>query len=184
MSRGRVYSPWCSGGFPDTKKKWLFNQETSLKVGDPVSGGDILGFVEENGLMKKHYIMCPPNVSGRIVKLYGRDTDGNEMFTVRDTVAEVEDDVRGVTHQLKLSHFWPVRKPRPVAEKLAGCQPLITGQRVIDGLFPSVLGGTCAVPGAFGCGKTVISQHCRNMPIRMASYMLGAENEEMRWLRS
>ena len=101
----------------DTKKKWLFNQETSLKVGDPVSGGDILGFVEENGLMKKHYIMCPPNVSGRIVKLYGRDTDGNEMFTVRDTVAEVEDDVRGVTHQLKLSHFWPVRKPRPVAEK-------------------------------------------------------------------
>ena len=92
----------------DTKKKWLFNQETSLKVGDPVSGGDILGFVEENGLMKKHYIMCPPNVSGRIVKLYGRDTDGNEMFTVRDTVAEVEDDVRGVTHQLKLSHFWPV----------------------------------------------------------------------------
>ena len=66
-------------------------------MGDPVSGGDILGFVEENGLMKKHYNVCPPNVSGRIVKLYGRDTDGNEMFTVRDTVAEVEDDVRGVT---------------------------------------------------------------------------------------
>ena len=142
----------------DSKKKWLFKQETSLKVGDPISGGDILGFVEENDLLKKHYIMCPPNVSGRIVKLYGRDTDGNETFTVRETIAEVEDDARGTKHELRLSHFWPVRKPRPVAEKLAGCEPLITGQRVIDGLFPSVLGGTCAVPGAFGCGKTVISQ--------------------------
>merc|ERR1711966_36351 len=56
------------------------------------------------------------------------------------------------------SHFWPVRRPRPITEKLPGSVPLITGLRVIDGLFPSVLGGTCAVPGAFGCGKTVISQ--------------------------
>merc|ERR1719504_65721 len=57
-----------------------------------------------------------------------------------------------------MQHFWPVRTPRPVSEKLAGDEPLLTGQRVIDALFPSVLGGTCAVPGAFGCGKTVISQ--------------------------
>ena len=57
-----------------------------------------------------------------------------------------------------MQHFWPVRSPRPVTEKLAGDMPLLTGQRVIDALFPSVLGGTCAVPGAFGCGKTVISQ--------------------------
>lgn len=57
-----------------------------------------------------------------------------------------------------MSHFWPVRKPRPVVEKLPGDEALITGQRVIDVLFPSVLGGTCAIPGAFGCGKTVISQ--------------------------
>merc|ERR1719504_431207 len=57
-----------------------------------------------------------------------------------------------------MQHFWPVRTPRPVTEKLAGDAPLLTGQRVIDALFPSVLGGTCAVPGAFGCGKTVISQ--------------------------
>jgi V-type H+-transporting ATPase subunit A len=142
----------------DVNKKWLFKQETSLKVGDPISGGDLLGCVEENGLIKQHYIMCPPNVSGRVVKLYGRDTDGNEEFTVREAIAEVEDEARGKTHVLNLSHFWPVRKARPVAEKLAGAQPLITGQRVIDGLFPSVLGGTCAVPGAFGCGKTVISQ--------------------------
>jgi V-type H+-transporting ATPase subunit A len=57
-----------------------------------------------------------------------------------------------------MSHFWPVRQPRPYAEKLVGEVPLLTGQRVLDSLFPSVLGGTCAIPGAFGCGKTCISQ--------------------------
>ena len=57
-----------------------------------------------------------------------------------------------------MSHFWPVRQPRPAAEKLSGKVPLLTGQRVLDSLFPSVQGGTCAIPGAFGCGKTCISQ--------------------------
>jgi len=57
-----------------------------------------------------------------------------------------------------MQHYWPVRSPRPVNEKLAGDMPLLTGQRVLDALFPSVLGGTCAVPDAIGCGKTVISQ--------------------------
>lgn len=71
---------------------------------------------------------------------------------------EVYNEAQNKTHKLSLSHFWPVRRPRPITEKLPGNAPLITGLRVIDGLFPSVLGGTCAVPGAFGCGKTVISQ--------------------------
>lgn len=57
-----------------------------------------------------------------------------------------------------MSHLWPVRQPRPVAARFAAEHPLITGQRVLDSIFPSVLGGTCCVPGAFGCGKTVISQ--------------------------
>ena len=57
-----------------------------------------------------------------------------------------------------MSHYWPVRKPRPVAEKLSGNTPLLTGQRILDALFPTVRGGTCSIPGAFGCGKTVISQ--------------------------
>lgn len=57
-----------------------------------------------------------------------------------------------------MSHFWPVRDPRPFAQKLVGEVPLLTGQRILDSLFPSVLGGTCAIPGAFGCGKTCISQ--------------------------
>ncbi len=56
-----------------------------------------------------------------------------------------------------MSHFWPVRDPRPFVEKLVGDTPLLTGQRVLDALFPSVLGGTCSIPGAFGCGKTCIS---------------------------
>ena len=57
-----------------------------------------------------------------------------------------------------MSHFWPVRTPRPYVEKLQANEPLLTGQRVLDALYPSVLGGTCAIPGAFGCGKTCISQ--------------------------
>jgi len=56
-----------------------------------------------------------------------------------------------------MSHFWPVREPRPYVEKLKASEPLLTGQRVLDSLYPSVLGGTCAIPGAFGCGKTCIS---------------------------
>ena len=135
--------------------------------------------------------MCPPNVYGTVVKLYGDGTDGHDSFGVEDTVLEVratrspssrapaaERDTRSHRHwralvapareqvqtasgdiqKLALSHFWPVRRPRPVLQKLPGKEALTTGLRVIDAIFPSVLGGTCAVPGAFGCGKTVISQ--------------------------
>merc|ERR1719473_1596983 len=69
-----------------------------------------------------------------------------------------DDKGKDVETVVTMHHYWPVRSPRPVTEKQAGNSPLLTGQRVIDALFPSVLGGTCAVPGAFGCGKTVISQ--------------------------
>lgn len=103
-------------------------------------------------------IMCPPYVAGNVVRVYGTDTDGNEEYNLNDTVLEVKDTTSGEIKKLTLSHFWPVRKPRPVIEKLAATESLVTGQRVIDTLFPSVLGGTCSVPGAFGCGKTVISQ--------------------------
>ena len=70
----------------------------------------------------------------------------------------VIENVDGVKSELRMSHFWPVRRPRPVIEKLQASEPLLTGQRVLDALYPSVLGGTCAIPGAFGCGKTCISQ--------------------------
>ena len=74
---------------------------------------------------------------------------------MNDTLLEVRDETTGVVSKLTMSHLWPVRSPRPVIEKLPGNYPLITGQRIIDTLFPSVLGGTCCIPGAFGCGKTV-----------------------------
>merc|ERR1740130_71830 len=105
-----------------------------------------------------HKILCPPNVFGTVSKIYTTGTDGKEDFLVDDVVMEVFNEAQNKTHKLTMQHFWPVRTPRPVSEKLAGDSPLLTGQRVIDALFPSVLGGTCAVPGAFGCGKTVISQ--------------------------
>jgi V-type H+-transporting ATPase subunit A len=77
-------------------------------------------------------------------------------YDIRKTMLVVEQDDKEVEYTM--SHFWPVRQARPVAENLAGVEPLLTGQRVLDSLFPSVLGGTCAIPGAFGCGKTCISQ--------------------------
>jgi len=137
--------------------RWTF-KPADIKEGQPVSGGDIIGVVYENELIDSHKILCPPNVYGTVTKLNATGTDGSDSFVVDEVVMEVFNESQNRTHQLTLSHFWPVRRPRPTAEKLPGNAPLITGLRVIDGLFPSVLGGTCAVPGAFGCGKTVISQ--------------------------
>lgn len=138
----------------DHKKKWHFYPVDNMKVGDLVSGGDIIGRVPENRLLKNHYIMIPPNVAGR-VKSFVKEGD----YTLDDTIMVLEDPYNSAsTLNVRLSHYWPVRNPRPVREKLAPTTPLLTGQRVLDSLFPSVLGGTCAIPGAFGCGKTVISQ--------------------------
>eukprot|EP00527_Entomoneis_sp_CCMP2396_P007309 CAMPEP_0198145816 /NCGR_PEP_ID=MMETSP1443-20131203/25490_1 /TAXON_ID=186043 /ORGANISM="Entomoneis sp., Strain CCMP2396" /LENGTH=621 /DNA_ID=CAMNT_0043809551 /DNA_START=67 /DNA_END=1932 /DNA_ORIENTATION=+ len=137
--------------------RWAFTPG-DFKEGQPITGGDIIGVVYENELMTSHKILCPPNVFGIVTKLNATGTDGKETFAVDDVVMEVFNESQNKTHPLTLSHFWPVRRPRPITEKLPGNEPLITGLRVVDGLFPSVLGGTCAVPGAFGCGKTVISQ--------------------------
>jgi V-type H+-transporting ATPase subunit A len=137
--------------------RWTFTPG-AFKEGQPIAGGDVVGTVFENEIIDTHKILCPPNVYGTVSKIYTTGTDGNETFLVDDIVMEVYNEAQNKTHKLTLSHFWPVRRPRPITEKLPGSEPLITGLRVIDALFPSVLGGTCAVPGAFGCGKTVISQ--------------------------
>ncbi|TGZ84061.1 V-type ATPase [Ascodesmis nigricans] len=134
----------------DAQKEWEFTPG-QLKVGDLISGGDIYGSVFENSLMNQHKIMLPPRGKGRITHIAEK---GN--YTIKDTVLEVEFD--GKTQEFTMMHTWPVRVPRPVAEKLSADYPLITGQRVLDSLFPSVQGGTTCIPGAFGCGKTVISQ--------------------------
>ena len=113
-------------------------------------GGDIIGEVVETELIL-HHIMLKPGSMGKLTYLAPKGS-----YTIDDIVAKTT--FEGVETAHKMQHYWPVRTPRPVTEKLAGNAPLLTGQRVIDALFPSVLGGTCAVPGAFGCGKTVISQ--------------------------
>lgn len=98
--------------------------------------------------------MVPPNVAGKVKSIVPKG-----KYTLDDTIMVLEDPSNSAnTFECRLSHYWPVRNPRPVQEKLAPNRPLLTGQRVLDSLFPSVLGGTCAIPGAFGCGKTVISQ--------------------------
>ncbi|ODV88978.1 hypothetical protein CANCADRAFT_53321 [Tortispora caseinolytica NRRL Y-17796] len=123
----------------------------SLKVGDHISGGDIYGSVFENSLVSKHNIVLPPRARGTITHIAEAGS-----YNVDDTVLEVE--FNGKTSKYSLMHTWPVRVPRPVTEKLSAHHPLLTGQRVLDALFPCVQGGTTCIPGAFGCGKTVISQ--------------------------
>merc|ERR1719181_1177892 len=95
--------------------------------------------------------MIPPNVSGRVKKMAPAG-----MYLVTDTVMELE--MAGKSEKFNLSHFWPVRQARPSVEKMPGKTALLTCERVCDALFPVAQGGTAAVPGAFGCGKTVISQ--------------------------
>jgi V-type H+-transporting ATPase subunit A len=136
----------------DQHKLWDFTPNKDLKKGDLISGGDVLGYVHENTLFPNHKIMADPKVSGRIVEVYNRG-----QYTVAQPICVVE-TTDGKQVELHMSHKWPVRKPRPVVEKLPASEPLLTGQRVLDALYPSVLGGTCAIPGAFGCGKTCISQ--------------------------
>jgi len=130
--------------------KWHFTPNGSYRVGDHVTGGDIYGIVQESTLMK-HKMMVNPKAMGTVTWIA---PEGD--YTVEDDVIELE--LLGEKKRYKLMHNWPVRTPRPVTEKLAGNFPLLTGQRVLDALFPCVQGGTTAIPGAFGCGKTVISQ--------------------------
>lgn len=134
----------------DQNKEWHYTPNPKYKVGDLITGGDVLGYTFENDLFSEHRIMVPPKVYGRIVEIMPK---ANYTVGQPVVVLEFEDKQK----PLNMSHFWPVRQPRPVAEKLSGKIPLLTGQRVLDALFPSVQGGTCAIPGAFGCGKTCIS---------------------------
>merc|ERR1712042_408893 len=130
-------------------EQWEF-QPGKLRIGSHITGGDVYGVVQENNLIK-HSMMLPPKSRGTVTYLA---PPGN--YTVNDTVLEVE--FEGVKSKYSMLQIWPVRQPRPVSEKLPANYPLLTGQRVLDALFPCVQGGTTAIPGAFGCGKTVISQ--------------------------
>ena len=129
------------------EKKWHFTPEK--KVGDLVKGGDTVGAVQETAIVS-HKIMLPNKMSGKIVEIAEGD------YTVEDTVYKVETE-KGIV-ELTLMQSWPVRVGRPYKRKLSPDIPLVTGQRVIDTLFPIAKGGVAAVPGPFGSGKTVV-QH-------------------------
>jgi len=135
----------------ERERKWPY-KPLNVKVGDLVTGGDIVGVIRENGLFREHFVMVPPNISGR-VKTQKPAGD----YTVETAVVEIE-VTGGKVEPVMLYQRWPVRQGRPVAEKMQGKGALLTCERVCDALFPVTQGGTCAVPGAFGCGKTVISQ--------------------------
>jgi V/A-type H+-transporting ATPase subunit A len=135
----------------DRKKKWEFKPNGDLRAGETVDTGDILGELRETELIV-HRILVPPTIGrGTLVRAPEKGS-----YAVEDTIAEIKTD-EGV-RQVALMHRWPVRTPRPIVKKLVPQNPLVTGQRVIDTLFPISQGGTACVPGPFGAGKTVI-QH-------------------------
>jgi V/A-type H+-transporting ATPase subunit A len=130
----------------DTEHKWKF--EPKAAEGDRVVPGTILGVVSETPLVE-HRVLVPPGLSGTVVKLVEQGA-----YTIQDEVATVE-DADGEAHRLTMMHHWPVRVARPVTARQNPNVPLITGQRVIDVFFPVAKGGTAAIPGPFGAGKTV-----------------------------
>ncbi len=132
----------------DRDKKWAFTP--TVKAGDEVSAGDVLGTVQETQVVL-HKIMVPNGVIGTVKSISAGD------FTVTDTVAVIE-TANGAEQNVSLMQRWPVRVGRPYQSKLSPDMPLVTGQRVVDTLFPIAKGGVAAVPGPFGSGKTVI-QH-------------------------
>ena len=131
----------------DHEKLWKFVPTAS--VGDELQPGDVLGTVQETEAVL-HKIMVPPNVSGKLTWIFEGEAN------IVTPIAKLEKDGKEVA--LPMLQKWPVRRGRPYAEKLAPNEPMVTGQRVIDTLFPVAKGGVAAVPGPFGSGKTVV-QH-------------------------
>ena len=140
ISRGVITTP------VDMKRKYKF--KPTLKKGDEIGAGDILGTVDETPLLT-HSILVPPDFKGG--KLIDISSEGE--YDLEHIIATAEKD--GNKIPLKMYHKWPVRKPRPYAERYDPTVPLITGQRIIDTYFPIAKGGTGAIPGGFGTGKTV-----------------------------
>src|SRR5271157_994950 len=130
----------------DRSKSWEFTP--IVKIGDELVGGDAVGMVQETPLVK-HYILVPPNLKGTVTFI---QDFGN--YTVDEVVATIA--IGNVTNDLKMYHYWSIRTPRPYHNRTLPFEPLITGMRVLDLLFPIAKGGTVAVPGGFGTGKTVV----------------------------
>src|SRR5574344_1651915 len=138
----------------DLQKKWDFKpafnpaDKKEMSAGSPIAPGMVLGTVQETASIL-HKVMVPPTVRGRVLKTFA----GAGSYTVDEVIGTTE-----LGEEIKLSQYWPLRKPRPFAQKLEVTEPLVTGLRLIDVLFPLSKGGTAAIPGGFGTGKTM-TQH-------------------------
>tara|TARA_B100000700_G_scaffold175016_1_gene193294 strand:+ start:2651 stop:4393 length:1743 start_codon:yes stop_codon:yes gene_type:complete len=128
----------------DLEKKWDFN--ASVKAGDEVSAGQVIGIVQETETIE-HRVMVPPGKGGVVKKI------DSGSFNITETVCKLEDGT-----EIAMMQEWPVRHPRPFIQKYAPDVPLMTGQRILDFLFPLAKGGTAGIPGPFGSGKTVTQQ--------------------------
>ena len=133
----------------DTTKKW--DVHITVNVDDYITGGTIIAEVPESTSII-HKSMVPPNIEGKVIEIC---KDG--QYTINDTIVKIKDN-DGNIKELSLTQKWPIRVPRPTKNRCAATTPLITGQRIIDTLFPIAKGGTAAVPGGFGTGKTM-TQH-------------------------
>jgi len=133
----------------DQKKKWLFRP--TAKNGTQITGGDVIGVVQETSLVE-HRILVPPWIDNGTLK----DIVSEDKYTVADPLAEVK--TKAGSENLFLMHTWPVRQSRPYVSILPPDVPLLTGQRIIDAFFPLAKGGTATIPGGFGTGKTVMLQ--------------------------
>ena len=154
------------------EKKWDFTP--AVKVGDKVESGDVIGTVQETTLIL-HKIMVPPGMSGEVTEI----KEGS--FTIVEDICVLDGEKK-----LQMMQKWPVRKGRPFAKKLNPNVPLLTGQRVIDTFFPVAKGGTAAIPGPFGSGKTVvsiglISALCR-LGYNVAPFKKGPDYIDAGWL--
>ncbi len=142
---GDVITRGVSANALPRDKKWEFVPK--VKKGADLVEGDIIGIVKESKLIE-HRILVPPGINGKLVEI----ADG--LHKVEDTIATIE--TSDGKREVKMMQIWPVRRARPFKEKLDPQEPLISGQRVIDTLFPIAKGGTAAIPGGFGTGKTVM----------------------------
>ena len=133
----------------DMEKLWAVR--VNVRPGDSVRGGQIFAVCAETEAIE-HRAMIPPGVTGEVTA-----SNGDGSYKVGDTVIEVTDG-NGTVHKISLAQKWPIRIPRPAAKRLPITAPLITGQRVVDSVFPIAKGGSAAIPGGFGTGKTVL-QH-------------------------
>ncbi len=133
----------------DTDRLW--NVTMKVKVGDKLEGGQIYATTPETPIIE-HRVMLHPDLSGVV-----KEVKPNGEYKLNDTIAVIEDEL-GIRHELTLCQQWPIRTARPVKERLTPTIPLITGQRIMDTLFPIAKGGTAAIPGGFGTGKTM-NQH-------------------------